>query len=72
MDPITQQLTSADYDGDLSIVNDTLAANSVRVIAYTGHKSFVKFGFAVAGTLDADVLLGAYAIKGHPHLMPTA
>ncbi len=63
---------AAHYDGDLSIVNDTLAANSERVIAYTGHKRYVKFGFTVAGTLDANVLLGAYAIKGHPHLMPTA
>jgi hypothetical protein len=64
-------VATGDYDGDLSIVDSVQAANQERVIAYTGDKRYVKFGFTVGGTLDANVFLGAWAIKGHPELVPT-
>jgi hypothetical protein len=62
----------ADYDGDLSAVADTIAANEYRSIQYHGYKRYVRLSFEVTGTLAADVLLGAWAILGHPHLAPTA
>ena len=62
---------AADYDGDLTKVNDTLAANEYREIQYHGYKRYVRLSFDVTGTLAADVLLGAWVIIGHPHLAPT-
>ena len=59
------------YDGDLSAVDDTLAADEYREIQYHGYKRYARLSFDVTGTLAADVLLGAWVILGHPHLAPT-
>lgn len=63
-------VASSDFDGDLSEVNSALGENQERLISYTGDKRYVKVGFTVGGTLDANVFLGAWAIKGHPELAP--
>ena len=64
-------VATGDYDGDISKVDSVQVANQERVISYVGNKRYVKFGFTVGGTLDANVFLGAWAIKGHPELVPT-
>ncbi len=63
---------AAHYDGDLTAVAATIAANEYRLIQYKGYKRYVRLSFDVTGTLDADVLLGAWVILGNPQLAPTA
>ena len=63
---------AADYDGDLTAVAATIAANEYRLIQYRGYKRYVRLSFDVTGTLAANVLLGAWVVLGNPHLAPTA
>lgn len=63
---------SAHYDGDLTAVAATIAANEYRLIQYKGYKRYARLSFDVTGTLDANVLLGAWVILGNPQLAPTA